>query len=173
MKKCLLLIVAGLLLCFSAQAQRQVPFQIGAFYQSGTIQNLDSPRPFPQLGLSFGASFEPFYPWPIYLETGISGAMDISFKDGAYAYRMEVPLNLVIQWEPSPYFSVGPYAGVNGALNFKVDGLKNFFTWGVQAGLSIRPGAFIINVAYHRDFTPFIDTAAGLSGIRVAAAFCF
>ena len=135
-------------------------------------------------GAHAGAQFEPFFPWPIYLETGL-GAVMVAAKDGAHNYYLELPLDLTWQWEPGPSFSIGPYVGAYGSYSFWksyiYDGIANpnIFNWGLMGGLSIRPGVFLINVGYYRDMMPFDKDAADpeafrfSSGIRVMLGVCF
>ena len=163
MKRIIVLLVL-LSLALTASAQR-VTWHLGAYYQTpgGTE--------FRHLGGYAGASFEPFFPWPVYLETGL-GAEACGTLKGAENFRLELPVNLTWQWEPAPLFSMGPYAGVSAAYNTIRQGGPDFFTWGWQAGISIRPNGVYINVAYHSDMLPYYDTGVKLSGIRVTLGIC-
>lgn len=172
-----------LLLALEANAQR-VTGQVALSYQC-RFRTVGDESPVLSLwGAHGGAQFEPFYPWPIYLETGL-GAVMITAKDGARAYRLELPLDLTWQWEPSPKFSMGPYAGAYITYGFwksyVYDGIAhpNLFNWGLMGGLSIRPGVFLINVGYYRDMMPFDRDTPGQgafrfgNGIRVTLGVCF
>lgn len=157
------------MLTLSAGAQRRVTFHAGPFYQNGKLNEATCH----QIGVEFGASIDPIFPLPLYLETALSAAVYGDLKSGAGNYRFEIPLNLTWQWEPSPLFSVGPYAGVSGALNWRIEGNKTFFTWGAQAGISIRPSFMYINVGYYKDFVPYVGTTSMQQGIRFALGVCF
>lgn len=164
MKRIVVLLVL-LSLAFTAGAQR-VTWQLAAYYQKG------GGTEFQHLGGFLGASFEPFYPWPVYLETGLGAGVCGTLK-GAENFRLELPVNLTWQWEPAALFSMGPYAGLNATYNKIRQGGPSFFTWGWQAGISIRPYMFLINVAYHSDLLPYYDTGVKLSGVRFTLGFCF
>jgi len=159
------LIMAGILFAWQASAQR-VTWQLAAYYQ------MKGDTEYQHLGGFLGASFEPFYPWPVYLETGLGAGVCGNLK-GAENFRLELPVNITWQWDPLPLFSMGPYAGASATYNKIRQGGPDFFTWGWQAGLSIRPYMFIINVAYHMDMLPYYDTGIKLRGVRFTLGFCF
>lgn len=177
------IIIILLLAAASASAQR-VTKQIALSFQTKTSAQDDTALSLTLWGVHFGAQFEPFYPWPVYLEAML-GATMATAKDGAYNYRLELPLDLTWQWEPAPNFSVGPYAGAYGTYNLwsgyqlgEADVL-NALGWGLMGGISMRPGAFLINVGYYRDMMPLRKGEVGADafrigrGIRVLVGVCF
>ena len=184
-RKTIFLILTAACLFFSsvnAHAQR-VTGQIGLSFQN-RFKAEQSETGLTLWGVHAGAQFEPFYPWPIYLETGL-GAVMVVAKDGAHNYFLELPLDLTWQWEPGPYFSMGPYVGAYGKYSlwksYIYDGITNpnKLNWGLMGGISIRPGKFLINVGYYRDMMPFNKDAVEpnafrfSNGIRLLVGVCF
>ena len=97
-------------------------------------------------------------------------------KDGNVPdYRFEIPLRVAWMWEPSPRFSIGPYAGVYGVWNFMVvpddETAYNTLQGGFSAGVSIRFGALDLYGGYWRDFLPFRKGGSPFSGWRVTLAY--
>ncbi|MBQ9410714.1 MAG: hypothetical protein IJU21_03800 [Bacteroidales bacterium] len=181
------IIIASILLLttIAANAQR-VTGQFGAYYQSRFKAADGLEMSLSHWGVFAGAQFEPFYPWPVYLETGLGVSMCVGTDFKAHVYRLELPLDITWQWEPAPKFSVGPYAGAYATYNLKVFdeyGPKeelNPWGWGLMGGLSIRPAAAIINVGYYRDMMPLRKADAVLTdffrpghGIRISFCWCF
>ena len=174
-----LLVLGGLLLSAHPAGARKVTFETSVLFQTGRLQQPEAKIPYHQMGIALGAHFEPAYPWPFYLETGIN--MMTSFKrsglDTPCLYRFELPLNFTYQWEPTAKFSMGPWIGAYGVANALVgaEDPSRFNKWqaGIQAGISIRPGVCLINVAYYRDLIPFNKTAKGPDGVRIIVGFCF
>lgn len=180
--KRIIIISILLLVTLAANAQR-VTGQLGLSFQNRFDAQPDA-TVMTLWGFHAGAQFEPFYPWPIYLETGL-GAVMVAAKNGAHTYRLELPLDVTWQWEPGPRFSMGPYVGAYGTYSFWksyiYDGITNpnNLNWGLMAGISIRPGRFLINVGYYRDMMPFDKDAVEPNafrfgnGIRILVGVCF
>lgn len=174
-----------LLLTVAAGAQR-VNGQFGASFQSQLNGPEGTPQSLHQWTVWGGIMLDPFYPWPIYLDTGLGVSMCIAPDHTAHVYRLELPLDLTVQWEPGPNFGIGPYVGVYGSYNLRVAedyGPReelNPWNWGLMAGISLRPRAFQLNVGYYRDMMPLKKADAVLKdyfrvghGIRVSIGWCF
>ena len=179
MRRYIFALIAGILLFATSAEARKVTFETSVLFQTGRLVMEPSNLPYHQMGIALGVQFEPAYPWPFYLETGIN--MMTSFKrsglDTPCLYRFELPLNFTYQWEPSAHFSIGPWVGAYGVANALVgpEDPDRFNKWqaGIQAGISMRPGVFLINVAYYRDLIPFNKMAQGPDGVRIIVGFCF
>lgn len=184
MKQVLLSLCVLLFAAAAASAQR-VTGHVGGFYQSKLKAPDGSDQSLHQWGVSAGVQFEPFYPWPIYLETGMDVVMAVTPSHTADAYRLEVPLDVTWQWEPGPNFSIGPYLGAYGSCYLWVSpsygekAERNTFGWGLMGGVSVRPKALLVNVGYYRDMMPIRKDTVGQDffrighGIRVSLAWCF
>lgn len=164
------LVLAG---CFTSQtalAQNDKCFD--AIYDARNIQ-LGDKVSYPSVGL--GVSFGPdwFFPWPVYLRSGVNCMFSVKAygADTPTNYRFEVPLQLMVLWDPAPLFSIGPYVGAYGALNLLVapDDPARFNKWqyGVVAGMSMFVDCFHIYAGYYHDMIPFNKNGVGLDGIRV------
>ena len=180
------IVIPALLLLASLTLDAQsVTGQFGASFQS-SLKTTGGSESLHQWGVWAGVMLEPFYPWPIYLESGLGATMCVAPDHTAHTYRLEIPLDVTWQWEPAPSFSMGPFVGAYGSYAMWVDGSYgapedlNRWSWGLMGGLSIRPGAFLLNIGYYRDMMPLRKADEALSdyfrvghGIRVSIGWCF
>lgn len=165
-----LLVLAGTIFPQVASAQNDKCFDI--LYDGRSIQ-IGEKVTYPMFGV--GVSFGPdlFYPWPVYLRS----AVNCFFSNKAYGadtptdYRFEVPLELSVMWDPGPFFIIGPYVGMYGAVNLLVapedPGRFSKWQYGVMAGVSAFIDCFHIYGGYYHDMVPFNKNGTGLDGIRV------
>ncbi len=166
-----LLVLAALFHGIPARAQYGKYLE--AIYDARSVQLDDGKVPYHSVGAALSYCPDLFYPWPVYIQTGLNTLFSIK-REGANTpanYRFEIPLELTVQWDPSPFFTIGPFVGAYGALNLLVapEDPSRFNTWqyGVMAGLSIYPSYFHIHVGYYHDMVPFNKNGTGLDGIRV------
>lgn len=166
MKRILSVLLLTFALAWAAGAQR-VNAEIGLYYQNGQYDTVKDNF----IGASILVQFEPFFPASLYLSTGIEASLGLSKGGNVPDYRFELPVKLSWLYEPSPKFSVGPYAGVYGVANLMVTpddkSLYNTLQGGFSAGLTIQFGALDLYGGYWRDFLPFRKGGSPFSGFRV------
>ena len=176
MKRILSIALLALSFSLAARAQ-QVNFQLGAYYQNGQYTYGESIVKDHFVGLSMLLQFNIFYPESFYLTTGLEASVGLKKGGNVPDYRFEIPLRLAWMWEPSPYFSIGPYAGVYGVFNAMVtpdDKTQyNKLQGGWTAGLSIRVASIDLYGGYWRDFLPFHKGGSPFSGYRITLAYFF
>lgn len=170
------LFLCGMLWAQIANAQEYK--YLDAVYDARSMQLGGSDISYPSVGASLSICPDIFYPWPIYLRTGVNALLSVK-REGAdtpAGYRFEIPLELSYLWDPGPFFSIGPYAGIYGAANLLVapenPGRFNIWLCGVMAGLCIYPSFFHIYAGYYRDLVPFISGGQGLDGFRFGIGMC-
>ncbi|MBR3405513.1 MAG: hypothetical protein IKG92_01230 [Bacteroidales bacterium] len=166
MKRILSVLLLTFALAWAAGAQR-VNAEIGLYYQNGQYDTVKDNF----IGASILVQFEPFFPASLYLSTGIEASLGLSKGGNVPDYRFELPVKLSWLYEPSPKFSVGPYAGVYGVANLMVTpddkSLYNTLQGGFSAGLTIQFGALDLYGGYWRDFLPFRKGGSTFSGFRI------
>ncbi len=166
MKRILSVLLLTFALAWAAGAQR-VNAEIGLYYQNGQYDTVKDNF----IGASILVQFEPFFPASLYLSTGIEASLGLSKGGNVPDYRFELPVKLSWLYEPSPKFSVGPYAGVYGVANLMVTpddkSLYNTLQGGFSAGLTIQFGALDLYGGYWRDFLPFRKGGSPFSGFRI------
>jgi hypothetical protein len=166
MKRILSVLLLTFALAWAAGAQR-VNAEIGLYYQNGQHDTVKDNF----IGASILVQFEPFFPASLYLSTGIEASLGLSKGGNVPDYRFELPVKLSWLYEPSPKFSVGPYAGVYGVANLMVTpddkSLYNTLQGGFSAGLTIQFGALDLYGGYWRDFLPFRKGGSPFSGFRI------
>lgn len=176
MKRIISITLLALSFFLAAGAQR-VNFQLGAYYQNGQYSFEGNTVKDNFLGLSMLLQFNIFYPESFYLSTGLEASLGLSKENNVPDYRFEIPLKLSWMWEPTPRFSIGPYAGVYGVFNAMVapddKSLYNRLQGGWTAGLSMQFGALDLYGGYWRDFLPFRKGGSPFSGFRVTLGFFF
>ena len=169
MKRILSVLLLTFALAWAAGAQR-VNAEIGLYYQNGQYDTVKDNF----IGASILVQFEPFFPASLYLSTGIEVSLGLSNGGNVPDYRFELPVKLSWLYEPSPKFSVGPYAGVYGVANLMVTpddkSLYNTLQGGFSAGLTIQFGALDLYGGYWRDFLPFRKGGSPFSGFRITLA---
>ena len=166
MKRILSVLLLTFALAWAAGAQR-VNAEIGLYYQNGQYDTVKDNF----LGASILVQFEPFFPASLYLSTGIEASLGLKKGGNVPDYRFELPVKLSWLYEPSPIFSVGPYAGVYGVANLMVTpddkSLYNTLQGGFSAGLTIQFGSLDLYGGYWRDFLPFRKGGSPFSGFRI------
>ena len=166
MKRILSVLLLTFALAWAAGAQR-INAEIGLYYQNGQYDTVKDNF----IGASILVQFEPFFPASLYLSTGIEASLGLSKGGNVPDYRFELPVKLSWLYEPSPKFSVGPYAGVYGVANLMVTpddkSLYNTLQGGFSAGLTIQFGALDLYGGYWRDFLPFRKGGSPFSGFRI------
>lgn len=166
MKRILSVLLLTFALAWAVGAQR-VNAEIGLYYQNGQYDTVKDNF----IGASILVQFEPFFPASLYLSTGIEASLGLSKGGNVPDYRFELPVKLSWLYEPSPKFSVGPYAGVYGVANLMVTpddkSLYNTLQGGFSAGLTIQFGALDLYGGYWRDFLPFRKGGSPFSGFRI------
>lgn len=166
MKRILSVLLLTFALAWAAGAQH-VNAEIGLYYQNGQYDTVKDNF----IGASILVQFEPFFPASLYLSTGIEASLGLSKGGNVPDYRFELPIKLSWLYEPSPKFSVGPYAGVYGVANLMVTpddkSLYNTLQGGFSAGLTIQFGALDLYGGYWRDFLPFRKGGSPFSGFRI------
>lgn len=166
MKRILSVLLLTFALAWAAGAQR-VNAEIGLYYQNGQYDTVKDNF----IGASILVQFEPFFPASLYLSTGIEASLGLSKGGNVPDYRFELPVKLSWLYEPSPKFSVGPYAGVYGVANLMVTpddkSLYNTLQGGFSAGLTIQFGSLDLYGGYWRDFLPFRKGGSPFSGFRI------
>ena len=166
MKRILSVLLLTFALAWAAGAQR-VTAEIGLYYQNGQYDTVKDNF----LGASILVQFEPFFPASLYLSTGIEASLGLKKGGNVPDYRFELPIKLSWLYEPSPKFSVGPYAGVYGVANLMVTpddkSLYNTLQGGFSAGLTIQFGSLDLYGGYWRDFLPFRKGGSPFSGFRI------
>ena len=176
MKRHLLPLLLALSLSLTAGAQR-VNFQLGAYYQNGSYSFEGNTVKDNFLGLSLLFQFNIFYPESIYLSTGLESSLGLSKTNNVPDYRFEIPLKLSWMWEPTPFFSMGPYASVYGVFNAMVapddKTLYNRLQGGWNAGLSLQLRSLDLYGGYWRDFLPFHKGGTPFGGYRITLAYFF
>ncbi len=169
MKRILSFLLLTFALSWAAGAQ-QVNAELGLYFQNGKYVCDQNTVKDNFIGASLLVQFEPFYPASIYLSTGLEASLGLSKNNNVPDYRIELPLKLSWMYEPSPKFSVGPYAGVYGVANLMVTpddkSMYNTLQGGFSAGLSIQFGSLDLYGGYWRDFLPFRKSGTPFSGFR-------
>ena len=175
MKRVLSTLALALAFSFIGLAQPQWNVELGAYWQKGQYASEGNTVKDSFLGVSLLFEVDPFFPESLYLSTGVEASLGLSKDGNVPDYRFEIPLRVAWMWEPSPRFSIGPYAGVYGVWNLMVvpddETAYNTLQGGFSAGVSIRFGALDLYGGYWRDFLPFRKGGSPFSGWRVTLAY--
>ena len=177
-KRGIVLLVLLLSMSWAQTASAQEYKYLSAFYDARSMQVDGASVAYPSVGAALSICPDFFYPWPIFLRTGVNALFSVK-REGADTpanYRFELPLELSVLWDPGPFFSIGPYVGVYGAANLLVAPENpdrfNMWQYGVMAGVTMYPSFFHIFVGYYHDMVPFISGGTGLSGFRAGIGMC-